>query len=129
MNRKRFIRILFGSAFLPVLYFWDSIVQKKIRNESGKSPIVLKNEFPAGITFHDSVIVNNTGKGLEVFSSKCSHLGCRINAVEKNEIVCPCHGSRYSFDGNVLKGPSTKALTKLEFQIDSKNGNVIIYPA
>jgi len=37
----------------------------------------------------------------------CTHLGCTFpwNPVDQ-EFQCPCHGSRYSADGSVLRGPA-----------------------
>ncbi|MBE9116038.1 cytochrome b6-f complex iron-sulfur subunit [Lusitaniella coriacea LEGE 07157] len=37
----------------------------------------------------------------------CTHLGCTFpwNAYE-NQFQCPCHGSRYDSEGNVVRGPA-----------------------
>ena len=44
---------------------------------------------------------------LHVVSVKCPHLGCELawNPDEKSW-DCPCHGSRFDIDGNLLDGPS-----------------------
>ena len=42
-----------------------------------------------------------------VVSVKCPHLGCLLswNADEKSW-DCPCHGSRFSYTGELLDGPA-----------------------
>ncbi|MFA5810520.1 MAG: FAD-dependent oxidoreductase [Thermoleophilia bacterium] len=48
-------------------------------------------------------------------SAKCTHMGCVIdfNAREKTW-DCPCHGSRFSTDGNVIRGPALVDLEKVD---------------
>lgn len=45
----------------------------------------------------------------------CTHIKCAVawNQAEKSW-DCPCHGSRFSFDGEVLTAPATKGLEKIE---------------
>ena len=44
-------------------------------------------------------------------TKRCAHLGCALtwNATEKTW-DCPCHGSRYSSDGNLINNPSQKGI-------------------
>src|SRR5215212_1550186 len=50
---------------------------------------------------------------LHAVSARCTHLGCIIswNPVETSW-DCPCHGSRFSVDGEVLQGPAVRDLEK-----------------
>jgi Rieske Fe-S protein len=51
---------------------------------------------------------------LHIVSAVCTHLGCinHWNEVEQSW-DCPCHGSRFSIDGEVLEGPAYAALKKV----------------
>ena len=50
-------------------------------------------------------------ESLHLVNAKCTHLGCivRWNNDEKSW-DCPCHGSRFTYEGEILNGPAIKAL-------------------
>jgi nitrite reductase/ring-hydroxylating ferredoxin subunit len=60
-----------------------------------------------------AVYRDESGK-LHVHSPVCTHLGCVVqwNAADKTW-DCPCHGSRFLPDGEVLSGPAEEPLRKL----------------
>lgn len=85
-------------------------------------PLVAGNN----IRFYDRAIVISGGERLAVFSSTCPHLGCRINRAEGNEIVCPCHGSRFNARGEALRGPAKHSLQPLRFELDQTGAKLRI---
>ena len=42
----------------------------------------------------------------------CTHEGCTVNGADGDIYVCPCHGSRYSRAGQVVRGPATASLRR-----------------
>jgi len=49
--------------------------------------------------------------GFLALSRKCTHLGCTLPWVEKeNKFVCPCHASAFDIAGNVINAPAPRAL-------------------
>ena len=48
---------------------------------------------------------------LHVVDTTCTHMGCELNwnSAEKSW-DCPCHGSRFSYEGDVIEGPALRPL-------------------
>ncbi len=56
-------------------------------------------------------------------STKCTHLGCRVNTnTDKSGFTCPCHSSSFDTYGEVLASPATRPLDT--FPIIFKDGHV-----
>ena len=48
---------------------------------------------------------------LHIVDTKCTHIGCELHWNEAEmSWDCPCHGSRFSFDGKILDGPALRPL-------------------
>ncbi len=52
-------------------------------------------------------------------SAVCTHLGCVVAWQETaGEFLCPCHGGRFSAEGQVLSGPPPKPLESIAVELD-----------
>lgn len=127
LSRKRFLKLtaLLLSIY-PAKLFIDLLgnsQNSQINGTQHSIPI----DLPEGITFYNKIIAYQSGKNLHFYSSDCPHLGCQINRFDKEQLVCPCHGSRFSLEGNVLEGPATQNLSKLNYTKDSANQRYIVH--
>lgn len=68
-------------------------------------------DVPVGSgTVVDGTLVSQPEPGVfKGFVARCTHAGCALK-VSDNEVVCPCHGSRFGFDGSVRRGPAVDPL-------------------
>jgi Rieske Fe-S protein len=83
-----------------------------LASPSKKYRITLPASLPEGQAFIPagrSVAVFRDAQGVYAVSTVCTHLGCIVKSTPEG-FECPCHGSRFSGDGAVLKGPAPKAL-------------------
>lgn len=60
-----------------------------------------------------SIWVCRDEQGLFAIENRCTHAGCATTLSEvTNAWECPCHGSRFAFDGHVVVGPAKLPLQR-----------------
>ena len=59
-------------------------------------------------------VIREAGK-IYALSLVCTHLGC-TSTVTPRELFCPCHGSIFDRQGNVLKGPADRPLARYKVE-------------
>jgi Rieske Fe-S protein len=69
---------------------------------------------------HRVAVVRERGS-LVALDITCTHLGCTVKATEQG-FSCPCHGSRFTPGGDVVKGPAPRALKRL--RLDRQGGTI-----
>jgi Rieske Fe-S protein len=71
------------------------------------------------------IIVLSARTGPRVFSASCPHLGCNVIWDSGEELFrCPCHGAVFNAEGNVVRGPVSSPLRKVDFEI--KDNKIIV---
>lgn len=56
------------------------------------------------------VLTQPTEGDFHAFIAVCTHQGCNIARVERDRILCPCHGSQFGLDGSPVAGPAKRPL-------------------
>lgn len=80
-----------------------------------------------GVVVSDPPIVVTQPKAGQIngFTAICPHAGCLVASVVDDEIICPCHGSRFSaVDGSVIQGPASQGLEPASVSV--KGTNVVL---
>ena len=100
------------------VFLWNKLTQNHLNTilQKEKTLPFSKNKI---VAFSDNYIVVNQDKKTIVLTAHCSHLGCKINKTENGKLVCPCHGSEYDLQGNVIKGPAYKNLEIIPSKISA----------
>jgi Rieske Fe-S protein len=82
-----------------------------------------------GITV-DRALVRTGATTFLGLSRVCTHQGC-LTDIRENELQCPCHGSIFSNDGSVIRGPNIASppispLDRLTATFDAVAGTVTV---
>jgi Rieske Fe-S protein len=120
INRRAFIAVAANAAGLTAL---ASCGDGEL---SVLAPEFFPGEFdPITVTVADFPALANTGAlvaipgrsfavqrtGATTFlalSMRCTHQGCIVGITSsQQQLLCPCHASRFALDGSVVNGPNT----------------------
>ncbi|MGH7269931.1 MAG: Rieske 2Fe-2S domain-containing protein, partial [Polyangiaceae bacterium] len=64
-------------------------------------------------------------RSLKALNAHCTHQGCELNADASATppcLSCPCHGGRFTAEGQVINGPPTRPLTQVSMTHDAQAG-------
>ncbi len=106
-NMGRLAQVVGGMLlFLPVLKFIDFRIPPRPRLIK-----VGKLLRPGGFIIEAEFIIFDVPGAPVAVSRKCTHLGCRLNFNEQeNLLICPCHQSRFTRQGKRVSGPARRDL-------------------
>lgn len=127
MNRKEFLKTLAAAAAVaPLLSTLKAcapsapIVYARLAEDKALVPAsslgdlsIAGSYVKAYVSGHANPILlyqRENGELMAVLST-CSHSGCEVKKL-RTKFECPCHGSEYDLQGNVLRGPAPEPLER-----------------
>ena len=106
----------FGLSILGMLKLPKAAVSA---SPAKKFNVSLPDTLPEGEAFIPpgrNVAVFRDREGVFAISTVCTHLGCIVKT-STNGFDCPCHGSGFTKDGTVRKGPAPTPLPWLKVSV------------
>jgi nitrite reductase/ring-hydroxylating ferredoxin subunit len=116
ISRRHVLAVFGWISLLPLAGLWFSMVKRTQYREVQKISRILLEDIPQGYSYHSEYLIYRQREAFEIYSTKCTHLGCRLRMSDDRMLVCPCHGSVFDPEsGAAIKGPAEKSMEKLSF--------------
>ncbi len=120
MQRRDFLTQLSFSAIIAaagsaVGMFARFLTPNVVTPNAGPVEIGAPQEYGVGtLTYVEAAraYIGRDQRGFYALAAICTHLGCTPR-LEGKQFVCPCHGSRFAFNGEVLSGPARRPLDRI----------------
>ncbi len=115
---------LLSSSVALVRYFFPNVLYEPDRKFKMGKP----DDYAIGSNYIEDkrVFIFKKEDGIFCVSAVCSHLGCTVQwNNEDKSFLCPCHGSIFTKDGQVQKGPAPRALEWYEIT-QAKDGRLVV---
>jgi Rieske Fe-S protein len=123
LPRRRAARIAFAALLTLPLSAAVVAMLHRLRENRQPTIVPVPADVPLGLSVIAGLVVHRSERdGIRAFAGVCTHLGCRIERVVGDEVVCPCHGSRFRSDGSVATGPAARGLKPLVLEPDPATG-------
>ncbi|MEK6608881.1 MAG: ubiquinol-cytochrome c reductase iron-sulfur subunit [Myxococcota bacterium] len=72
------------------------------------------------------IFVVRTQQGIYALHAQCTHLGCTTNWFQQDRLIkCPCHGTNFSPEGDVLSGPAPAPLRRAAVSL-APDGRIVV---
>ncbi|WP_407669713.1 FAD-dependent oxidoreductase [Paenibacillus kobensis] len=117
----------YEELFTPSRFYADPALKRFLASNADVAKHLLEGKLewvsrhPEEVEAGEGAVVQVNGKRagayreqdgtLHVVDTTCTHMGCEVEWNDGDRTWdCPCHGSRFSFKGDVVEGPAKKPL-------------------
>jgi Rieske Fe-S protein len=126
-GRRKMILTMGWLLLIPLAGLWDLMVKRKQARQDGNVSKVLLAGIPMGISFYEDYWISRNELDIKVYSTRCTHLGCKVKPAGDDRLTCACHGSAFSTEnGSSVRGPAQKSLDVLNYIIDGEYLTIFI---
>jgi len=147
-RREFLVRIGIGAGLVALGGQAVASLRSLVPNVSYDAPTTVKlgppQDFPDGMKFlpDQRLFVFREGRVFHAVSAVCTHLGCTVRAEALSQVesrtvegsplrlthrfLCPCHGSRYTGDGENVAGPAPRPLAWYHLSIAPDDGALVV---
>ncbi len=148
-DRREFLKkIGMGCGVVAIGGQVGASLRSLVPNVSYDAPTTVKlgppADFSEGMKFlaEQRLFVFREGQRFHAVSAVCTHLGCTVRAEALSQpetkkvdgadlklthrFLCPCHGSRYTGDGQNVAGPAPKPLAWYHLSIAPDDGQLVV---
>ncbi len=147
-RREFLVKLGIGAGVAGIGTQAAASLRSLIPNVSYDAPTTVKlglpADFPDGLKFlpEQRLFVFREGNVFHAISAVCTHLGCTVRAEALSQpqtmqvggapmrvthrFACPCHGSKYSGDGQVTGGPAPRPLAWYRLTVSADDGQLVV---
>jgi len=129
MNRRQLLATLLNGAWVGLLcvtgFQLVSWVNSRVRRQLRKVELLSINELSTQsegvilIRGDRQIYVRQEEHGIHALDMRCTHGNCTVRYdAGLKRFYCPCHGGVFDREGNVLAGPPTERLRKLNVRME-----------
>lgn len=87
----------------------------------------MPDDYPLGgrrLLQRERLLIAREASGFRALSAVCSHLSCTVTLMEWG-FNCPCHGSKFDWDGLKFAGPAPRPLDCFELSL-AADGQLVV---
>ncbi len=135
VDRRQFVGLVTGGLLLSSLPGCAALAATAVRSEGGEVRLRL-SDHPELTAPDGSLRIRTEGSGELYYilhqedgsylalSPICTHQGCTVQ-IAGRYLECPCHGSVYDLEGQVVRGPAELPLRRAPTRL-SADGTLVV---